>query len=114
MLGVRSRTWPWAKAGSHTTDVFDELTICLVSGLDHSSRVAGYSSHDGIVNANVEFTEESMDLDQRILWDLELGSVQRGIDILEAPMELLLDLREAKERSTERRIEWMNKQTVLR
>ena len=113
MLDVRSRTWPWTEAGSHTADIFDKLTICLVSGLDHSSRVAGYSSHDGIVNANVEFTEESMNIDQSVLWDLELGSVQSSINILEAPMKLLLDLREAKGRSTERRIEWMNKQTVL-
>ena len=64
------------------------------------------------MNANMELAEESVDLDQRILRDLVLQSVQSGIDILEAPMELVLDFREPKGRSTERKIEGMTERTV--
>jgi len=66
LVRVRFRTWPWTEARSHTTDVFNELTICLVSGLDHSSRVVGSSVHD-VVEANLELAEEGVDLKHRIV-----------------------------------------------
>jgi len=66
LVRVRFRTWPRTEARSHATDVFNELTICLVSGLDHSSRVVGSSVHDR-VEANLELAEEGVDLKHRVV-----------------------------------------------
>lgn len=90
----RFRTWPWTKARSHGTDIFNELTICLVSGLNHSSRVIGRSVHDA-VEANLELAEEGVDLKHRLVRRLVLQTMNRSVDIFETPVEIVLDFREA-------------------
>ena len=88
--------WPGTKARDHTTDIFDELMIYPARCLDHSSRVIGYSFHDGIMNADMELAQEVVDFRHRVLWNLTVQCAQGSIDILEAPIQLVLDIREAK------------------
>ena len=66
IVSGRFRTCPRTKARSHATDIINELTICLVSGLNHSSLVIGRSVHD-TVEANLELAEEGVDLKHRLV-----------------------------------------------
>ena len=65
-------------------DVFDELIILLVGGLDHSNRIVGSAFHDGVMYTNMELANEGVYLSQRVPWDLVLQSVQGGMDMLKA------------------------------
>ena len=77
-------------------DVFDELIILLVGGLDHSSRITGCAFHDGVMHTNMELVNEGVYLSQRVLCDLELQSVRGGMETLEVSTELALDFGKAK------------------
>ena len=47
------------------------------------------------MEANLELAEEGVDLEHRLVRGLVLQSMKRGVDILETPMEVVLDFREA-------------------
>ena len=48
------------------------------------------------MNSNMELANEVVDFRHRVLWNLVLQCAQGSIDIIEAPIQLVLDIREAK------------------
>ena len=65
------------------------------------------------MEANLELAEEGVDLKHRLIRGLILQTMKSSVDILETPMEVVLDFREADGKSAEGNIERRNLQTVL-